>query len=432
MNVNSIDDLSLSDICAFLEDSVGALVVADRNKDVYRAAVRRGFFAEYIDESGAYHTLIEKLWYHFNNSGDTITEDYKVFIPLAGVFTGKRTKKLRFISNGVAHIIQMKVCPVNEDIYVFVLDELDENEMIDESLTEKKVTAIQNTYLFSMYFDIIRDTTSSINISEISEENVDTQIKYSDWRMMIVNMIGKDDQALFLERTSPEYLKNNFAPGRTSSFDCLMQNLEGNYIWVKLIFSRAETSNADDYRFVFMVQNIHENTVKLISALKKYEELALRDPLTSLYNHGRMETELFNAVDAKNKTGDTASAAILDIDFFKSINDNYGHHTGDSTLVRFSSAMKDFFRDKNCVFGRWGGEEFVVVLYGRNINEAAELAEALRNNISNEHFERIGKLTCSIGLTEIIKDDDFNSVFDRMDKALYNAKSAGRNKVVTL
>ena len=329
-------------------------------------------------------------------------------------------------------MIQMKVCPLNDDIYVFVLDELDENEMIDESLTDKKVTAIQSTYLFSMYFDIIRDTTSSINISEISEENVDTQIKYSDWRMMIVNMIGKDDQALFLERTSPEYLKNNFAPGRTSSFDCLMQNLEGKYIWVKLIFSRAETSNEDDYRFVFMVQDIHENTVELMSELKKYEGLALRDTLTSLYNHGRMETELFNAVDAKNKSGETVSAAILDIDFFKSINDNYGHHTGDSTLVRFSAAMKEFFRDKNCVFGRWGGEEFVVVLYGRKLSEAVELAEELRNAILNEHFDRIGRLTCSIGVTEINKGDDLNAVFERMDKALYNAKSDGRNKAVAL
>ena len=67
---------------------------------------------------------------------------------------------------------------------------------------------------------------------------------------MIVNVIGKDDQALFMERSDPEYLKKMFTPGRTSSFDCLMQNLEGVYIWVKLIFSRIETGNPDDYKYV--------------------------------------------------------------------------------------------------------------------------------------------------------------------------------------
>ena len=66
-----------------------------------------------------------------------------------------------------------------------------------------------------------------------------------------------DDQQLFLERTDPDYLKSNLMPGRTSSFDCLMQNLEGKYIWVKLIFSRAETNNSEeDFRYVFMMQDI--------------------------------------------------------------------------------------------------------------------------------------------------------------------------------
>ena len=109
-----------------------------------------------------------------------------------------------------------------------------------------------------MYIDLVHDTTSSISITEISDDTVNASIKYSDWRFMIVNMIWPEDQDQFLRRTDPEYLKKNFTPGRTASFDCMMQNLEGVYIWVKLIFRRMDTTNENDYRFVYMEDAIRD------------------------------------------------------------------------------------------------------------------------------------------------------------------------------
>ena len=76
-----------------------------------------------------------------------------------------------------------------------------------------------------------------------------------------------------------------------------MKNLKGVFIWVKLIFSRTNTTNEDDFRFVFMVQNIHDNSIKLFETLKKYEDLASKDALTSVFNHGRIETEISNAIE---------------------------------------------------------------------------------------------------------------------------------------
>ena len=133
-----------------------------------------------------------------------------------------------------------------------------------------------------MYIDLIADTTSSINVAEISEDVVNYNLKYSEWRMMIVNMFLPEDQEQFLRRTDPEYLKKNFTPGRTSSYDCMMRNLEGKFIWVKLIFSRAQTFNDDDYRFVFLVQDNNESTMEVLSTLQKYEEKAIKDPLTNV------------------------------------------------------------------------------------------------------------------------------------------------------
>ena len=256
-----------------------------------------------------------------------------------------------------------------------------------------------------------------------------TDLKYYDWRMMIVNMIWPEDQALFLERTDPEYLKKNLAPGRTTSFDCKMQNLEGKYLWVKLIFSRAETNNNDDFRFVYMVQDINEDSLELLSALKKYEDLASKDSLTGVYNRLRMETELNNAIESKKENEQAISVMMIDIDYFKTINDKFGHSIGDVTLKSFVSLICDFLKPYNIKIGRWGDDEFVAVCYGINAAELMNIAEKMRMKINEAEFDTPGNITCSIGITEISKNDKLDDAFERVDKALYCAKSSGRNCV---
>ncbi len=430
MDSSRLERFTLDAVMDYVKNTVDAVIIADDETNTYRAVKCSGMFSELLDETGSYQEMIEKLWYHLNNSEHKMVEDYRVFVPNAGKFRGKYGKRLKVVADDIPHIVQMTVYPLSEpNMYLYLLDELDSSENTEEKLTTNKVETIQSTYLFSMYIDIVRDTTSSINISEISEETMNQIIKYSDWRMMIVNMIWPDDQALFLERTDPQYLRKNFAPGRTESFDCLMKNLEGQYIWVKLIFSRTETSNEDDYRFVFMVQNIHETAVELMSTLKKYEELASQDPLTHIYNHGRIETEICNAIEARKKNDRPLALMMLDIDHFKKINDEYGHAVGDITLTHFTQTITKCIRDRSDVFGRWGGEEFVIVCYGTDKNDIASLAERIRTTVETEPFQRIGHLTCSIGTTTVSPEDDFNSAFNRMDQALYESKSSGRNRV---
>ena len=426
----NIKDYTVDEVTQFVKEQIDALLLVDAETDTYKTLVKRGMFVDFIDEEGSYKELIEKLWFHLNDTMDKVTEDYQVFIPTFGKFSGKYSKRLKIERDGIVHAVQMSIHPVEENYYLIILIELDNSEYMKDFLTNEKVTTIQNTYLFSMYVDLTKDETSSISITEISDETMNSSIKYTEWRMMIVNMIWPDDQSLFLERTDPEYLKKNLLPGRTSSFDCLMQNLEGKYIWVKLIFSRAETSNKEeDFRYVFMVQDIHENSVQLMSTLKKYEELASKDALTDVFNHGRMETEINNGIEIVGRTDRHISIMMLDIDFFKNVNDEFGHAVGDITLKHFAYSIKEYFEHKNAVIGRWGGEEFVAVCYDADEDKAYKYAEELREKISKEEFEVAGHITCSIGLTEIKKDDPLGDAFDRMDKALYKAKSEGRNCV---
>ena len=208
-----------------------------------------------------------------------------------------------------------------------------------------------------------------------------------------------------------------------------MQNLEGKYIWVKLIFSRAETMNNDDYRYVFMVQNIHEESVRLFDALKKYEDLALKDSLTGVFNHGRIETEIGNALDSVKRHGRKVSIMMLDIDHFKMVNDTFGHSVGDNTLKRFAATIRDSLADDHAVIGRWGGEEFVVVYYDQDGEQTLAAAERCRGRIAQTDFSEAGRITCSAGVTQMTPEDTVQSAFERMDSALYRAKSDGRNCV---
>lgn len=130
------------------------------------------------------------------------------------------------------------------------------------------------------------------------------------------------------------------------------------------------------------------------------------------------------------KIKEIVSLIMLDIDFFKKVNDNYGHHAGDTTLIHFANIIKEFFKDKKAVIGRWGGEEFVVLLYDAELDEAVKLAEELRKAIENEPFETVGHITSSLGVTDVTLNDTPTEIFERVDEALYEAKAGGRNRVV--
>lgn len=419
---------TIDDISEIFKEKADAVIIIYAEQDFYTSVSLKGIFTELLEDSGTYHDLIEKLW--FNNGSKEIAQNYHVFLPLYGKFGGKHSKRIKLIHDDNPHIIQMTIYPLEENVYMLILDELDSNEYIQEFMTNEKMYNIQNTFLFSMYVDLIRDITNSISVTEISDVPLNaTELKYTEWRMMIVNMIGPEDQALFLERTDPDYLKKNLAPGRTTSFDCQMLNLEGVYIWVKLIFSRSETSNNDDFRFVFMVQDIHEYSLELLSTLKKNEQLASKDFMTGIFNRGRIETELYNAIEDKKETDRIVSIMMLDIDFFKMINDRFGHAVGDNALKHFVDITCDQLRDYNIKIGRWGGDEFVAVCYDINSSDLIKIAEQLRIKILETKFDTADNITCSIGIAEINKNDTVIEAFERVDKAVYAAKSSGKNCV---
>ena len=427
----ALDDYTREDLLSILDETVDAIVLVDSKQNKYRTIAKKGIFTTLIKDTGVYEDLIQKIWFHLENSNDTINDDYKAFISYYREFKGKYSRRAKVFVEGdsTPHYIQMNVYPIDgTGQYVFAMDELANEEYVEEYSTTRKVNTIQNTYLFSMYVDLLKDTTSSISVTEISDDTMNAAIKYSQWRLMTVNMIWPDDQKQFMSITDPEYLKENLSTGRTTSFDCKMKNLEGVYIWVKLVFIRAETAE-EEFRFVFMVQNIDENVKELMSTMKKYESLALRDPLTDLFNRGGIETEINNAIELFKKGGSDVSLMMIDLDYFKNVNDTFGHAAGDEALKHFAEVLRKSAEGKSASVGRWGGEEFVILLRNMSEDKAASFAENLRENVEDASFGEVGRLTCSIGLSHLKKEDTFENIFRRIDRAMYASKNAGRNSV---
>ncbi len=435
MENKNLYDYTIKDIPELMFENVDAIVIVDPAIDAYKSIVRRGMFETFLSESGIYHDLILDLWFHFNDSNEKVSGDYQIFADNTGIFTSKYSRRLRIVLENETepHIVQLTVYPFDDNKkYIFVMDEFNDSESLQESLTTKKINTIQNSYLFSMYIDLTQNTTSSINVTEISEDVVNYNLSYTEWRNMIVNMFLPEDQEQFLRRTDPEYLKKNFTPGRTSSYDCMMRNLEGNFIWVKLIFSRAQTDNEEDYRYVFMVQDINDNSMELLSTLQMYEERAIKDPLTGVYNHGEVDTRLHNALTLRQKNNTPVSVMMIDLDHFKEVNDNYGHAVGDTTLKHLAKILQEFSKEENTDPGRWGGEEFIVICREKDSAGAFELAEKLRKKVEEHLFPDVLHVTCSVGVTEFKPEDDFTSAFNRLDKAMYTSKQNGRNQSTLL
>jgi two-component system cell cycle response regulator len=164
-------------------------------------------------------------------------------------------------------------------------------------------------------------------------------------------------------------------------------------------------------------------------------EMAITDPLTGLYNRRYMESHLATQIEQSASRGKPLTALVIDIDYFKAINDTHGHDAGDDVLREFATRIRKSIRgiDLAC---RYGGEEFVVVMPETDMAVGTIVAERLRRRIASERFsiQQGGasiEVTISIGIATLdTADDNAASVLKRADQALYRAKRDGRNRVV--
>ena len=167
---------------------------------------------------------------------------------------------------------------------------------------------------------------------------------------------------------------------------------------------------------------------QLVRKNAQLERLSVSDALTGLANRLRLDQVLGQESARRARSGAPVSVILLDLDHFKTVNDQHGHPAGDRVLVTIGKLLKAGSRQTDEV-GRWGGEEFLVVCRDTDLAGACASAQKLRERIAAQDFKGIGRRTASFGVAQLADGEDVDALLARADVALYRAKRAGRDRV---
>ncbi len=173
---------------------------------------------------------------------------------------------------------------------------------------------------------------------------------------------------------------------------------------------------------------LNEINVILRNKNIEYENIASTDSLTGLYNRYKFHELYLSSYTSMVQRHNEMTLILLDIDFFKKVNDVYGHNAGDKTLVQVAHTLLKTLRNIDIVC-RWGGEEFIVLLPTANLVHAVSIAQKIREAIERLDINVVGQITASFGVSEVVEGEEMQDAIDRADKALYLAKDSGRNCV---
>jgi diguanylate cyclase (GGDEF)-like protein len=172
------------------------------------------------------------------------------------------------------------------------------------------------------------------------------------------------------------------------------------------------------------------NRLELIN--EKLKQAVIIDGLTGLYNRKEIQSRIEeNLANVKNEK---FSIVMFDIDNFKQVNDNYGHQEGDTVIISLANILRNrqAICAENFSAGRWGGEEFMLLLNDTSISTATFIAELVRQCFANTNYPKMRSQTVSVGVTQARLSDTVDTLCTRVDTALYKAKKTGKNRVVVI
>jgi len=220
---------------------------------------------------------------------------------------------------------------------------------------------------------------------------------------------------------------NNLEPVTGKFIPLKVDNSERDEIWtIQKSFNRmAGKLQATHNKLQAYNQELEEKVQKRTAEL---ERISITDRLTGLYNRHKIDSVLENEFKRSNRFSNTFSLILIDIDNFKSVNDTFGHQTGDKVLTEVANILLNSIRSID-IIGRWGGEEFLIIATETELEGAILLAESIRIKVEKHSFSEVGSKTLSIGVSSYKKADTIKSLIFRADSALYVAKDKGKNQV---
>jgi diguanylate cyclase (GGDEF)-like protein len=237
-------------------------------------------------------------------------------------------------------------------------------------------------------------------------------------------------ESMFLEKIRQIQTKNPISKEELLEEFIQMGNEYGKLL--KQIIKITRIGDSNQKKLFLANEQIEKQREELSIAYKKMEMLARTDPLTQLSNRRDLLERFQQEVIRFERSGKPLTILLGDIDDFKMINDRYGHDCGDFSLVNTAEIMKSMVRKQDTV-GRWGGEEFIILLPETSISGGEIVAQAIRRRIAAENFSfktHNFSITLTFGVCGFIEEMDVDSCINRADEALYQGKRQGKNCVV--
>ena len=196
------------------------------------------------------------------------------------------------------------------------------------------------------------------------------------------------------------------------------------YVLVQLVNSKRQLLESRRQQ-----QVLAQTITSLNARSESLETLARSDPATGLLNRAGLKLGLEQRLLQHGLTQFPMAVIFLDIDHFKRINDSLGHAAGDAVIAQFARHLRDHVPHDDLV-ARWGGEEFLLLCPGTAADEALRIAERLRQDVERQAWPHALEVSCSVGITVLTAGEDWLQAIERADAAMYQAKQAGRNRVV--
>lgn len=267
----------------------------------------------------------------------------------------------------------------------------------------------------------------NVSISRSNDEGVITSVSEAFARLCGYTkqeLIGRKHEILHhpdMDRSIYENLVFTLMSGKSWHGELHKINKDGSPFWTETLIYPMVNDIGNREGFIAIDQDITDK--------KRIEELSVKDKLTGIYNRIKLDEVLHTEFLRYSRSKTPFSVIMFDIDFFKKVNDTYGHLVGDEVLKKMSWLVGSSVRE-NDIFGRWGGEEFLIICPDTDAKGASTLAEKLRRKIELYEFPEVERVTCSFGVAEI-ESLGADNIVKNADDALYRSKQTGRNKVET-
>ena len=339
---------------------------------------------------------------------------------------------------------------VGDDILSVLPEFVGAEDKIEKIFSEPTLSYVvesvyKNDYYVNMCVEHYDEKIVLILLHNITDTTLSQQkmLQYSNESILLNNTLQKildsqnallfvthENEISYVNEQFMEYfdIKNNSELKRKNLK--IYQYLDGDLKDYEALFERV--NDKEEYIVInndtFILQASCIESARRLFTLSKVTKLTKNmqiDPLTGIYNKKYFNSYFEKLIREKKE----CVLVVLDIDDFKKINDTYGHQIGDKILKEFATLIQNNIRG-NDLFARWGGEEFLLLLENTNVDNALMKVEQLRKIVDQYVFQDIGHMTVSFGVSKKEECDDMHSLLFRADKALYEAKDAGKNRVI--